>query len=157
MTRRTRVVNAATRVLAPCVFAAVVLAQPSAVTTISKGDISEQQTPRQATARTAAEWQAVWRAHAPDAKLPPVDFATRMVVGIFLGTKPTDGYEVEIVKTREDGVALVIEYVMRQPKRGTMTAQILTQPYHLIAVPKHADPVRFVQVADPAAPPPAVQ
>src|SRR4029078_10560030 len=50
------------------------------VTTVSKGDASQQQTARQITARTAAEWQAIWRAHAPDSKAPAVDFSTRMVV-----------------------------------------------------------------------------
>ena len=78
---------------APYVFAAGMLAAP-AFTTISKGDISEQETPRQVTAHTPAEWRAVWNAHSPNAKLPVVDFATKMVVGIFLGTKATGGYEV---------------------------------------------------------------
>lgn len=143
--------NAAAYLFAPYMLAAAMVAAP-AFTTISKGDVSDQQSPRQVTARTLAEWQAVWKAHSPDAKLPAVDFATKLVVGIFLGTKPTDGYGVEIVNVREDGDALVIEYVARQPRRDMMTAQILTQPYHLIAVPKHAGPIRFVQVADPAPP-----
>jgi PrcB C-terminal len=128
-----------------------------AFVSIDKGDASEQQTARQAIARTAAEWQALWRAHAPNGKLPVVDFTTKMVVGVFLGTKPSDGYEVEIVNVKTDGDALVVEFVQRQPKRGMMAAQILTQPFHLIAVPRHADPVRFVQVADPAPPPAPTQ
>lgn len=126
-------------------FAAVMFAAPEVVT-IAKGDISQQQTPRQITARTASEWQALWHAHAPEAKLPTVDFASSMVVGVFLGTKPTAGYGVEIVRAREDGSALVIEYVIRQPPAGAMTAEVLTQPYHLVSVPTHPDPVRFVQV-----------
>jgi len=127
------------------------------VTTVSKGDASEQQTARQITARTAAEWQAIWRAHAPDSKTPAVDFSTRMVVGVFLGTKPSTGYDVEIVNTKEQGGALVVEYVVRQPKRGEVSADILTQPYHLVSVARHADPIRFVQVADAAPPPPATR
>ena len=138
-------------------FAVGMMAAVPSITTISKGDSSGQETPRQVVSRTAADWKAVWTAHSPDAKLPAVDFATKMVVGIFLGSRPSAGYEVEIVNTREEGTALVIEYVLRQPKRGVMAAQILTEPYHLIAVPQHADPVRFVQVADPSPPPPAVQ
>ena len=137
-------------------FAAALAANIS-FTTIAKGDASDQQTSRQAVARTLADWQALWKAHSPNEKLPVVDFTSNMVVGLFLGTKPSDGYEVEIVGAKTDGDALVIEYVQRQPKRGMVSAQILTQPYHLIAVPKHTDPVKFVQVADPAPPPAPTQ
>jgi hypothetical protein len=41
---------------------------------------------------------------------------------------------------------LLVEYVQRQPGRGTMVAQILTEPFHLVSVPAQAGPVRFVQV-----------
>ena len=138
-------------VAAVVLSAGIVMAQ--SVATISKGDASEQDTARQVTARTAAEWQAVWNAHAPNTKPPAVDLSTKMVVGVFLGTKPSTGYEVEIVNTKEDAGALVVSYVLRQPKRGELSAQILTQPYHLVAVARHADPVRFVQVADSVNPP----
>lgn len=142
---------------APFILAAAVLAANASFTTIAKDDVSDQQTAREATVRTLADWQAVWKAHSPNEKLPVVDFATRMVVGVFLGTKPSNGYEVEIVGARTDGDALVVEHVRRQPKRGTITAQILTQSYHLITVPRHADPVKFVQVPDTAPPPAPTQ
>ena len=140
---------------APYMLAAAALAADVSFTTIARGDISDQETARQATVRTLADWQALWKAHSPNEKLPVVDFATKMVVGLFLGTKPSNGYEVEIVGVGNDGDALVVQYVQRQPKRGVIAAQILTQPYHLIALPRHAGPVRFVQVPDPAPPPPA--
>lgn len=123
-------------------------------TTVAKGDASEQETVRQATARTPAEWQALWKDHSLSGKLPSVDFTSNMVVGVFLGEKPSTGYEVEIVGARLDGETLVVEYVQRQPRRGMMAAQILTEPFHLVALPRHAGPVRFVQVPDPAPPPP---
>jgi len=138
----------------PYFAAAAVLAANVSFTTIARGDASDQQAARQVTARTSADWQALWKAHAPNEKAPVVDFTSRMVVGVFLGTKPSTGYGVEIVDVRTDGDALVVEYVQRQPKPDAMSAQILTQPYHLIAVTRHADPVKFVQVPD-SAPPPA--
>jgi hypothetical protein len=136
------------------VFAAAVAAGIP-FTTVAKGDASEQETVRQATVRTPAEWQALWKDHSLNEKLPVVDFTSKMVVGVFLGTKPSTGYEVEIVGARVDGEALVVEYVQRQPKRGTMAAQILTEPFHLVTLPRHTGQVRFVQVPDPAPPPPA--
>lgn len=116
------------------------------LTTVAKGDVSEQQTAKQVTVRTDAEWKALWKDHAPTEKMPTVDFATDMVVGIFLGSKPSSGHEVEIVGVRPQDKELIVEYVQKQPGRGTMAAQILTEPYHLAAVRKHPGPVRFMQV-----------
>lgn len=132
------------------VMLALALAANVSFTSIAKGDISDQETAREAVARTAAEWQALWKDHAPGEKRPAVDFGSRMVVGVFLGTRPSSGYDVEIVGVRTDGDALLVEYAQRQPKGDMIAAQILTQPFHLIAVPKHGGPVRFVRVSDPA-------
>ena len=117
-------------------------------TEVAKGNSSEQQDAKQVTARTAAEWSALWTSHAPTLKTPAVDFTKQMVVGIFLGTKPSDGHQVEIVGVRTQEKDLIVEYVQRQPGRGTMAAQILTEPYHLVAVAKHPGPVRFLHVPE---------
>jgi hypothetical protein len=130
--------------VAPLFVAA--LAAQATVTNVSKGDISGQQTARQVTVRTPAEWQALWKVHSSTDKPPVVDFNSNMVVGIFLGSKPSDGYEVEIVGVRTQEKDLIVEYVQRQPGRGTLAAQILTEPYHLVAVAKHPGPVRFLHV-----------
>ena len=118
-----------------------------ALARIAKGDMSGVQTMRQVTVRTAAEWQKLWKEHSPDEKMPAVDFNANMVVGIFLGSKPSAGYQVEILNVRPEGSDLVVEYAQKQPGRGMMTAQMLTEPYDLVAVPKHAGPVRFVAVS----------
>ena len=122
------------------------VAQTPSFTNVAKGDASGQQLAKQVTVRTPAEWKALWKDHAPTEKMPTVDFAKDMVVGIFLGTKPSAGHEVEIVAVRPDGKDLVVEYVQKQPAPGTMAAQILTEPFHLVAVPKHAGTVRFLHV-----------
>src|SRR5689334_14307711 len=108
-------------------------AQTLSFTNIAKGDASGQQLAKQVTVRTAAEWKALWKDHAPTEKMPAVDFAKDMVVGIFLGTKPSAGHEVEIVGVRPEGKDLVVEYVQKQPPPGTLSAQILTEPFHLVA------------------------
>ncbi len=137
------------------VFVAVCITQPAmaqtpAFTTIVKGDASEQQTARQVTVRTAAEWKALWKDHAPSAQMPAVDFSKDMVVGIFLGSRPSTGHEVDVVGVRTQEKDLIVEYVQKQPGRGTMAAQILTEPYHLVSVPMFTGTVRFVHV--PATP-----
>jgi hypothetical protein len=119
--------------------------QPS-FTSVAKGDVSAQQDARQVTVRTAAEWKALWNDHAPTQKMPDIDFNKQMVVGIFLGTKPSTGNEVTVVNVRTEEKDLIVEYVQKQPARGTMAAQILTEPYHLVAVSRHPGTVRFIHV-----------
>ena len=131
-----------------CLIALASAQAPPPFSTVAKGDASGQQTAKQVTVRTAAEWKVLWKDHAPTEKMPNVDFAKNMVVGIFLGTKPSAGHEVEIVGVRMQEKDLIVEYAQKQPGRGTMAAQILTEPYHLVAVAKHTGPVRFLHVPD---------
>ena len=58
-------------------------------------------------------------------------------------------YHVEIVAVRTENDTLVVDYVERRPGRGMMTAQILTEPFHLVSLPKHDGPVRFVPITGP--------
>ena len=127
---------------------ATTLTAQMSFTSIAKGDMSGQQEARQVTVRSDAEWAALWKDHSPKEKPPAVDFAKNMVVGIFLGSKPSVGHEVEVVGVRTQQKDLIVEYVQRQPAPGTMAAQILTEPYHLVSVPKHDGTVRFVHVPD---------
>ena len=126
------------------------LAGEASFTTVARGTASGQESARQVTVRTEAEWRALWKAHAPAQKLPAVDFSTNMVVGLFLGTQPSAGIEVEITAVRPEPDALVVEYVERRPGQGMMAAQILTEPFHLVSVPKREGPVRFVRAGGPA-------
>ena len=139
-------VHGATKVAPYVLVVAVMSAQTPSFTSVAKGDMSEQQTTKQVTVRTAAEWKALWKEHAPSVKMPNVDFDKNMVVGIFLGSKASTGHDVEIVGVRTQEKDLIVEYVQKQPGRGTMAAQILTEPYHLVAVAKHAGTVRFIHV-----------
>ena len=140
--------HSATKVAPYVLVVALMSAQTPSFTSVAKGDMSEQQTMKQVTVRTAAEWSALWKDHAPTVKMPNVDFDKNMVVGIFLGSKASAGHDVEIVGVRTQEKDLIVEYVQKQPGRGTMAAQILTEPYHLVAVAKHPGPVRFLHVPD---------
>jgi hypothetical protein len=118
----------------------------SDVRTLDKGDISFTDSARQVTARTEAEWAAIWRQHAANRPEPTVDFSREMVVGVFLGSRPTAGNGVQIVGTRVDQGALVVEYRERRPARGDVTAQVVTSPYHLVALPVRQGAVRFEKI-----------
>jgi hypothetical protein len=95
------------------------------------------------TARTAGEWDAVWKRHAPGRPQPQVDFSREMVVGVFAGSRNSAGYSVDIVSAQDQQGTLVVRYREVVPARGAVTAQIITSPYQLVAVPRHDGTVRF--------------
>jgi hypothetical protein len=113
---------------------------------LERGDHGNVDEPRQAVARTPAEWAALWRQHAPDRPQPAVDFAREMVVAVFMGSRSTGGFAVEIVSAREEGGAFVVRYRERRPPPGAMLAQVITSPYHIIAVPQSSATPKFERV-----------
>jgi hypothetical protein len=124
------------------VAALQVTGPPPPFRSIDNGTMSQVSTPRQVTVRDGAAWAALWRAHSFGPR-PEVDFSREMVVGVFLGTRPTAGYAVEIVGVRAKGENLTVEYHEAVPDRDAITAQMLVSPYHLIAVPIRSGPVTF--------------
>ncbi|MGE5835436.1 MAG: protease complex subunit PrcB family protein [Acidobacteriota bacterium] len=114
-------------------------------TTVAQGTRSEISESRLVIARTAAEWQKLWKEH-DSRPVPEVDFSRSIVVGVFLGTRPTAGYGVTITAvTAKDGSAIV-DYAEQKPSPGRMTAQVLTSPFHLVSVPKEIEKVEFRRV-----------
>ena len=67
-------------------------AVPSQIRVISREMMSMVEEPKQAVARTAAEWAGLWRQHAGDKPLPVVDFGSRTVVAVVLGTRSSAGF-----------------------------------------------------------------
>jgi hypothetical protein len=125
----------------------VVHAQAAFPRTIAKGDQSNIESPTQALAKTEAEWAALWRRHAGDREKPPVDFAREMVVGVFMGSRPHGGFSTTIVTSMEVKGVLVVRYTETIPPRDAVTAQVLTSPYHLVAIPKaEVTDVKFEKV-----------
>jgi len=115
--------------------------------TIEKGDQSNVDDARQVVIRDAAAWRTLWQQHAPDRPLPPVDFAKESVVAMFMGSRPTAGYNITILSATEGGGALIVTYRETRPAAGGVIAQVLTFPYHIVAIPKAtATNVRFEKV-----------
>lgn len=125
------------------------LQAPPPIRSLDKGVDSQIDSARQVSARTDAEWQTLWRQHAGERARPTVDFSREVVVGVFLGSRPSAGFAVEIAGVREDGSTLVVQYRETRPSPGALTAQVLTMPYHIVAVSRRAGmtDVRFEKVS----------
>ena len=114
--------------------------------TLDQGTQSGHDEARQVVVRSTSEWTTLWQVHAPDRKPPAVDFAREMVVGVFMGTRPTAGFGVQIQNVREEQGVLIVQYRETRPAADAMTAQVLTMPYHLVAIPRRAGDVKFEKV-----------
>jgi hypothetical protein len=121
-------------------------AAPVAFATVAKGTDSQIEEPRQAVARTAAEWSRLWAEHAGEAPRPAVDVKGSMVVAVFVGARPSTGYLVEITRIETDGTGLAVSYRETKPKPGEMAAQMLTSPFHIVRTASRDGAVRFQRV-----------
>lgn len=134
-------------ILIPLMLAtAMQAAAPSPVQIVSRQAMSMVDEPRQVVARTAAEWATLWRQHAGEQPLPKVDLGTRTVVAVFLGTRSSAGYAVEITGVRQAGGVVIVEWQERRPEPGLVTAQVLTSPAVIATVPKFAGEIKFEKV-----------
>ena len=123
------------------------IANPLAFSTIFRGTQSRIEEPRAVVIRTAGEWSDLWKAHAPAAPVPIVDFRREMVVAVFLGTRPTGGYSVEIATIESKGNETVVIYRAEEPPRDAMATQALTSPAHLVRLAARRGAVRFERAA----------
>ena len=115
--------------------------------TVDKGQSSQIDMAKQVSARTVDEWATLWTAHAGARTRPNVDFTKEVVAAVFLGSRPSAGYGVDIVRARQEGVALVVSYKETRPAPDSVAAQVLTSPYHIVAIPRgSATDVKFERV-----------
>jgi hypothetical protein len=130
-------------------FAILAVAMAQSATpapTVAQGTNSGIEDPVEVVVRSQAEWDRLWKSHGGAQSAPPVDFSKELVAGVFLGTRSSAGFSVEIAGYRRDGSALVIDYVERVPAAGAIVAQVLTSPYHIVRLPRFDGPVRFRRI-----------
>mmetsp|Transcript_36040 Transcript_36040/g.39833 ORF Transcript_36040/g.39833 Transcript_36040/m.39833 type:complete len:202 (-) Transcript_36040:101-706(-) len=105
--------------------------------------------------RLSSEFEALWQSHStifsPPPNIPEVDFESDMVLGVFLGTQNSGGYDIEIKSIEENDSEISVKCETKGPLGGIVTCA-LTQPFHIVKISKSTKPVRFI--ITPAAPQP---
>lgn len=103
---------------------------------------------RQVVVRSDKVWAALWSeingGITPPPPVPPVNFETDMVVGVFLEAKPSGGYGVEL-RAERAGAELRAIYAETVPDTGMTQITVITMPYALLSVPRFDGPVRFLK------------
>ena len=113
---------------------------------LKQGQHSGAQKPAREVARTQAEWTALGQRLGgarvrPAAPPPKVDFEKEMVLAVAMGTRRTGGYGIRILEAREEQGKLKVTVVEQKPPPDALTIQVLTSPFHCVAVKKSALPV----------------
>ena len=116
------------------------------MTTINSDRMSGIDTPQQSIVRTLGEFETLWKRHAPSRPMPTVDFGKDMVLAIFLGSRPSAGFGVQITGVRSSGKDIVVEWAEIRPAPGTAAATVMTSPAHFVTVPQSDSAVRFEKV-----------
>ncbi len=113
--------------------------QPPDIAIIARDSMSGVEVPRQAVVRNDQEWSALWQQHAGAKPLPKVDFSKRTVVAVFLGSRPSAGYSVEVSGTRREGETLIVEWqFMAHLKVADQDVDAAVRGFLLIDLAAHA-------------------
>lgn len=114
--------------------------------TLAQGSASQIQEFREVVVRSESGWDQLWSAHSSEPP-PAVDFSQSLVVGVFLGMRPTAGYQVEVSAVRAKDDRVVVEYVEHPPASNAFVAQVLTAPFHFVVLPREVGEIDFRKAA----------
>ena len=109
---------------------------------------------RREVVRDAASWARLWAEihdeRSPAPPLPAVDFAREMLVVAALGTRPSGGYSVAVQKVVVHGDTLDVSVLESCPARDAMVTMALTQPVHVVRLPRIVGTPAFHVVRAPS-------
>lgn len=127
-------------------------ARPLRGQTIAHGLTSGIRHEMQKVINTQAAWQSLWLEHSvafPSAPaMPAVDFSHHTVIAVALDEKSAAGKLVQITGVEQRADAAIIRY-QTALRAGIQDSKTLTQPHHIIIVPKLHGAVKFVREAEP--------
>lgn len=118
--------------------------------TIAMEAFSAIHTRRTVVVRDAETWATVWAEHnaerTPVPPLPQVDFSQYMLVGVFAGDS-RGCREFAIRRVVATGRRLAVDYEDRDITPTTICLSAITNPMHIVAVPRLSGRVDFKQIA----------
>ncbi|MBC7544306.1 MAG: protease complex subunit PrcB family protein [Candidatus Sericytochromatia bacterium] len=115
-------------------------------TTVAQGADSLISQRRRVAIKDDAAWTALWKEHrGSDAGRPNVDFSKEMVLAAFTGEQLTAGYEVKIGSLNIQGNRVLVNIREITPSSSTVTAQVITTPFHLVKAPRRTEEVVFIE------------
>lgn len=119
----------------------------SAYTVLDQNNISGYTVAGNRVIRDAATWAEVWAIHTnrfiPSPAPPVVDFSKNMVVGVFIGTRPSGCYATDIVNVDRSGGRLNILRSDTVPGPASVCTTAVTTPVEFIMLERSDAPLEF--------------
>ena len=121
--------------------------RPVNVVSLAQGTYSGVTEERFEVVERRAEFVRLWRdAHsvmvpAPDP--PEIDFSSEIVVAVFMGTRNSGGYAIEVTGADETTDAVRVVVARRVPGPDDFVTMAITSPYHIVTLPRRDKPVVF--------------
>ena len=75
-----------------------------------------------------------------------IDFSGFIIIAVFMGEKPTGGYDIRIQSIVRKGEILEVHVLTRVPGEGEMVTQALTSPYHIVMCPRPSGKDSFNEI-----------
>jgi hypothetical protein len=118
-----------------------------ALNEISKGLYSGVEEKRQMVVNDSESfrklWEEVFSIYHPMADLPVIDFEKNTLIAVFMGTTSTGGYSVEVIHITESSKEIFVKLKYSSPAPDDFVTMALSQPYHMVIIPKTAKEVVF--------------
>jgi hypothetical protein len=128
--------------------------QPLEFSVLDSAGNGHIQTARFTTVRSEADWQSLWAEYKGPFGIPAptVNFQSQMVVGVFVGSRPSGCFDAAIRRVIQEAGAVRVEYnegVLESAPSGTLTSctTAFTYPAVVAAVARSDLPVSFLKVA----------
>jgi hypothetical protein len=115
-------------------------AEPVSFTILSKGEQGGFRTPDEKVVATKKEWGEAW----PRTPAPEIDFSKDVAVVVALGTKPSSGYSVEIVRVERTAGEIRVVVRRKAPPKGSNQLTVITTPFVVARMAKPDRKVVFV-------------
>ena len=76
-------------------------------------------------------------------RLPNIDFTRREIYLVAAGPRSSTGYDLEVLRVRDEGDHIVVVVHERTPTLGDPVQARVTYPFVLIALPRSKEPVKL--------------
>lgn len=116
-------------------------------TLIAEGTRSAIEAPLQTIIKDKAAFAALWAEHSahenPAPTMPRVNFAADTLVAVFAGNQPTGGHAIALAGLDKTHGGWELRLSLISPGPDCMTTQAMTQPWMMIRIPGHDQPVNI--------------
>jgi hypothetical protein len=105
---------------------------------VDEGEVFNDSPPECLVITDGEEYQRLQSLASFNEELPTVDFSANIVIAAMQGPKNSGGYAISIMHASQDGTDVRVEVETIEPEAGSVTAPVLTSPYHLVIADRAA-------------------